>query len=169
MKIAFVTQTYVDDHDECVLLCESIDRFVPKEIVHFIFVNDEDYFLFKSLESERRRAMRKSIIIPKYLVKLPLFNTYRFSENFLCACYVKYVLGMNRSEHFNSDVRPFPSVSTKAVDVSNMHTLYMTMAELLEVPSVLGFCIQKKRKAKRSVSMQDYRPIIYKIWDQQKY
>lgn len=48
-KLAFITQSYKNDYKECALLCESMDRFLPKEIDHFIFVNDEDYDLFLSL------------------------------------------------------------------------------------------------------------------------
>ena len=72
MKIAFVTQTYKADYDECLLLCESIDRFVPAEIKHYLFVNDEDYDLFSHLKNERRKVMKKSAIIPKWLKKFPI-------------------------------------------------------------------------------------------------
>ena len=51
-KLAFITQSYKNDYKECALLCESMDRFLPKEIDHFIFVNDEDYDLFLSLHNE---------------------------------------------------------------------------------------------------------------------
>ena len=70
-KIAFVTQSYKDDYNECNLLCDSIDRFAPLEIMHFIFVNDEDYDLFKPLQSDRRVIYKKSIILPKYLLRFP--------------------------------------------------------------------------------------------------
>jgi len=72
MKIAFVTQTYREDYNECLLLCKSIDRFAPAEIKHYLFVNDEDYGLFLHLKSERREVLKKSVIIPKWLKKFPI-------------------------------------------------------------------------------------------------
>ena len=48
-KIAFVTQSYKPDFDVCKLLCKSIDRFSPN-VDHYIFVNEEDVKLFKSLQ-----------------------------------------------------------------------------------------------------------------------
>lgn len=70
-KLAFVTQSYKDDYNECVLLCESMDRFVPEEIRHYIFVNDEDYELFKNLGSHRRIIFKKSKILPSFLFRCP--------------------------------------------------------------------------------------------------
>lgn len=37
-KLAFITQSYKNDYKECALLCESMDRFLPKEIDHFILL-----------------------------------------------------------------------------------------------------------------------------------
>lgn len=72
MKAAIVTQSYRKDLDECMLLCESIDRFVPTDICHYIFVNDEDYNLFKNCRiSERHIIRKKSDIIPTYLFRFP--------------------------------------------------------------------------------------------------
>ena len=70
-KIAFVTQSYKNDFFECKLLCESLDRFAP-EYDHFIFVNDEDFKLFKSLKYGRHYIFKKSRILPWYLFRLPI-------------------------------------------------------------------------------------------------
>lgn len=71
-KIAISTQTYRHDIDECALLCESISRFVPDSIDHFIFVNDEDYELFAAdPRFARARIHRKSELLPKAFFKLP--------------------------------------------------------------------------------------------------
>lgn len=72
MKVAIVTQSYRKDLEECILLCESIDRFVPNDICHYIFVNDEDYNLFRCARiSDRHVIRRKSDIIPAYLFRFP--------------------------------------------------------------------------------------------------
>ncbi len=70
-KRAFVTQSYKADFHECRLLCESIDRFAP-DLDHFIFVNDEDYKMFLALNYGNHRVYRKSTVLPRYLVRLPL-------------------------------------------------------------------------------------------------
>lgn len=56
--------SYRADYEECLLLCESIERFVPKEIPHYIFVNDEDLDLFKHLSGGRRIIYPKSVVYP---------------------------------------------------------------------------------------------------------
>lgn len=63
--------SYKADYEECLLLCESIERFVPLEIPHYIFVNDEDVNLFKHLNSGRRTILPKSVVLPWYLVRIP--------------------------------------------------------------------------------------------------
>lgn len=69
-KTAFVTQSYKADFKECRLLCRSIDRFAPS-LMHFIFVNDEDYRLFRQLDYGNHRVYRKSTVLPRCLVRLP--------------------------------------------------------------------------------------------------
>ncbi len=69
-KIAIITQSYKNDYRECRLLCESIDRFAP-EIDHFVFVNDEDVTLFRPIDYGRHKVIRKGIILPWYLFRLP--------------------------------------------------------------------------------------------------
>lgn len=70
-NIAFVTQTYRNDYDECLLLCETLDYYAP-EVAHYIFVNDEDLPLFKPIEEGRRHILPKSVILPKWLVRCPV-------------------------------------------------------------------------------------------------
>ncbi|MDE6557305.1 MAG: hypothetical protein K2K55_10145 [Duncaniella sp.] len=67
---AIVTQTYRMDYDECCLLCESIDRFAPG-MRHYIFVNDEDLHMFAHLASDHRFVMGKSVLLPKWLIRMP--------------------------------------------------------------------------------------------------
>lgn len=69
-KVAIITQSYKNDYKECKLLCESMDRFAPS-LDHFIFVNDEDYKLFQSLQYGKHQVFKKSTILPWYLIRLP--------------------------------------------------------------------------------------------------
>ena len=69
-KLAIITQSYKNDFNECKLLCESIDRFVP-DMDHFIFVNDEDIRMFTELNYKRHVVFKKSTILPWFLVRVP--------------------------------------------------------------------------------------------------
>ena len=69
-KIAFVTQSYKPDFDVCKLLCKSIDRFSPN-VDHYIFVNDEDVKLFKSLQYKNHYVLGKSTILPWFFIRFP--------------------------------------------------------------------------------------------------
>lgn len=72
-RLAIVTQSYRRDIRECELLCESIRRFAPPHIPHYIFVNDEDYELFKSdprLQGSEIR--RKGEVLPWFMVRCPM-------------------------------------------------------------------------------------------------
>lgn len=71
MKSVIVTQSYALDYKECVLLCNSIDKFVPEHITHYIFVNDEDFQLFAPLGNKRRVILPKSSVLPKWLFRIP--------------------------------------------------------------------------------------------------
>ena len=70
MKYAFVTQSYKADYNECCLLCKSIDRFAAG-IDHYVFVNDEDFKLFQSLNYGSHKIYKKSSILPWYLIRIP--------------------------------------------------------------------------------------------------
>lgn len=72
MKYAIVTMSYKADYEECLLLCESIDKFVRGEVLHYIFINDEDMGLFSNLNSSRRIVLPKSVVLPQYLVRIPI-------------------------------------------------------------------------------------------------
>lgn len=53
-------------------MCESIDRFVPDDVRHYIFVNDEDFDLFCNSNITGRHIIRKkSEILPSGLIRVP--------------------------------------------------------------------------------------------------
>ena len=70
-KVAIVTQSYKNDFRECVLLCESIDRFASS-VDHYIFVNDEDEEMFRCLHYGKHRVLKKSLVLPWFLVRVPI-------------------------------------------------------------------------------------------------
>lgn len=78
MKCAIVTMSYKNDFEECRLLCESIDRYVPKDVYHYIFVRDSDLKFFKSLESGRRIILPESSVLSWWFFSLP----FRFMRHY---------------------------------------------------------------------------------------
>lgn len=69
-KVAIITQSYKNDFKECKLLCESIDKFAPM-IDHYIFVNDEDIDMFMCLQYGKHFVLKKSLILPCFLIRIP--------------------------------------------------------------------------------------------------
>ena len=70
-RLAIVTTTYKNDLEWCRILCESIDRFVPDGIMHYLFVEERDIGLFRGLENERRRIISQKEIIPWWMLRIP--------------------------------------------------------------------------------------------------
>ena len=65
MNIAFITQTYKPDFNECKMLCRSMDIFA-NTYDHFIFVNDEDINHFNELNYGRHHVLKKSTILEQF-------------------------------------------------------------------------------------------------------
>ncbi|MFB2551041.1 DUF6492 family protein [Ensifer soli] len=70
-KTAIVTASYVNDFERCRLLCESIDRHVMGDFIHYILVSGRDLALFRALEGARRRIIDERDLLPSWLVALP--------------------------------------------------------------------------------------------------
>ena len=82
MTCAIVTMSYKDDFEECRLLCKSVDKYVPKDVYHYIFVRDDDLKLFKSLEGNRRIIFPESSVLPWWSLNLPFrFMKHHFRIN----------------------------------------------------------------------------------------
>jgi hypothetical protein len=68
---AIITPSYGGDHERCVLLCASIDRFVTGHAMHYLLVEDRDVALFRHLEGPRRKVIADSAILPGWLKPYP--------------------------------------------------------------------------------------------------
>ena len=53
MSFSIVTPSFYLDYERCVLLNESIMRWVPESIKHSIIVDKRDYKLFAGLRNRR--------------------------------------------------------------------------------------------------------------------
>ena len=66
-----VTCSFSGDIDICALLCESIDRFVPVEIGHTLYVPASDLPLFAQFASPRRKIATQESLLPGWFWKVP--------------------------------------------------------------------------------------------------
>ena len=71
MKFSIVTPSYRNDFEQCKLLTESIEKFVPKDIEHYIIIPKEDLELFNTIKQERTRFLFQEDFMPKWLKPLP--------------------------------------------------------------------------------------------------
>ncbi|MGO8737368.1 DUF6492 family protein [Rhodoblastus sp.] len=68
-----VTLSYRGDFEVCRLLCESVDRFAPKNFVHRLYVPTRDLALFAPLANQRRIVgSQDRDLLPRWMWKLPL-------------------------------------------------------------------------------------------------
>ena len=126
-KIAIVTQSYRGDLKECKLLCESIDRFVDEEILHYIFVNDEDFHLFnESGFSPRHIIKKKSEILPSHWINIPyklLGHKYYFS---FCTIPVRewiiqQICKLGAFDVIDSDIEAIVNIDSETVFMKPFH------------------------------------------------
>ncbi len=71
LSIALVTSSYRGDFERCRLLCDSVDRFVTGQAVHYILVEAADLPLFRSLEGPGRRVLCERELLPRWLWPIP--------------------------------------------------------------------------------------------------
>jgi len=72
LSASLVTCSFRGDLDVCRLLCETIDRFAPADMVHWLYVPKADVALFADLASPRRRIATQESLLPWWFAKAPL-------------------------------------------------------------------------------------------------
>ena len=72
LSASLVTCSFRGDLDVCRLLCETIDRFAPQDMVHWLYVPKADVALFADLASPRRRIATQESLLPWWFAKAPL-------------------------------------------------------------------------------------------------
>ncbi|HEY4014199.1 MAG TPA: DUF6492 family protein [Polyangiaceae bacterium] len=71
LRFAIVTPSYYVDFEACRWLCETVDRYVPKEVTHYLLVDRADQELFAPLvSSPRTRLVFKEDILGGRLKQL---------------------------------------------------------------------------------------------------
>lgn len=72
LSASLVTCSFRGDLDVCRLLCETIDRFTPADMTHWLYVPKADAPLFADLASRRRRIATQESLLPRWFVKAPM-------------------------------------------------------------------------------------------------
>lgn len=68
---AIVTPTYAPDFEHCRLLVESVQRYVPQHVKHYLIIDRKDEQLFSELHSPRTKILLKQEILPWWIHQLP--------------------------------------------------------------------------------------------------
>lgn len=71
MRFALVTPSYYVDLEPCRLLCESVARYVPLRIPHYLIVDRADVPLFAPLASSRTQIVTKEEVLEGRLWQVP--------------------------------------------------------------------------------------------------
>jgi Family of unknown function (DUF6492) len=71
LRFAIVTPSYYVDFEACRWLCETVDRYVPLHVTHYLLVDRADRALFAQLASARTRVVFKEDMFDGRLRQVP--------------------------------------------------------------------------------------------------
>ena len=54
------------------MLCDSVNRFVPNTIEHWLIVPDADQAMFEPLATAQRKIIAESSVMPRWFVRMPM-------------------------------------------------------------------------------------------------
>lgn len=72
MELAIITPAFSRHLPLLELSAESIDRFCPPDIEHFVVVSNRDFSLFRHLDGSRRRVIIAEDVVPLSVFRLPV-------------------------------------------------------------------------------------------------
>ncbi|HTA39269.1 MAG TPA: DUF6492 family protein [Candidatus Acidoferrales bacterium] len=81
VDIALVTPSYAYDFERCRILVESVERFLPAHVKHYLFVNHADRELFRPLQSSRTLLVAAEDALPKGFHYDANANTWTFGPD----------------------------------------------------------------------------------------
>jgi hypothetical protein len=79
LSSALITPSFRLDFERCALLAESVERFVPPHVKHYLVVDRRDVPLFRPLEGPRTRLLVVEDLVPWWLVRVPRVRRFWFS------------------------------------------------------------------------------------------
>ena len=78
-RFAIITPSYYVDFEACRWLCETVERYVPKEVTHYLIVDRADRALFAPLASSRTRVVFKEDVLRGRLWQVPFARRWWLS------------------------------------------------------------------------------------------
>lgn len=84
-RFAIVTPSYYVDFEACRWLCETVERYVPKHVTHYLIVDRADRALFAPLASSRTRVVFKEDVLRGRLWQVPFARRWWLSPRHLPA------------------------------------------------------------------------------------
>ena len=78
-SVSIITASYSNDLRVCELLCESIDRYVPVDIPHYLIIPRADLQFFADLKGSRRHLLFQEDVAPKWLKSSQFLRNWSFS------------------------------------------------------------------------------------------
>ena len=144
MQLAMITLSFRRDLERCRLLCNSVDKYVPQTIKHFLLVDHRDVPLFKSMGTERRDILIAEEILPKWLFRMPFSRKWWLSlQSFPVRNWIlQQILKLSVSEFVDSDIYMF-------VDSDVFFIKEMPVNLFLQNDSVRLFRVPDSGKGKR--------------------
>ena len=111
LKCCIITPSYKPDFARCRLLTESIDKFAPSDIHHYIVVDQKDFKLFQQLSNHNhnRTLITVESVLPWWIQKIPLIKNGWFSlktlpiRNWL----IQQIVKLEIANHIREDVLIF--------------------------------------------------------------
>jgi hypothetical protein len=67
-----MTCSFRGDFEICRMLCDSVTRFVPNTIEHWLIVPDADQAMFEPLATARCKIITESSVMPRWFVRMPM-------------------------------------------------------------------------------------------------
>lgn len=71
LTYALVTPSFSKDFERCALLVESVERWLPPHVRHYLVIDRRDVPLFTPLASGRTKILVVEDIVPKWIVRVP--------------------------------------------------------------------------------------------------
>ncbi len=71
LSYALITPSYRADFDRCALLVQSVQRWVPAHVRHYLIIDRRDVPLFKSLAGGRTQILVVEDVVPSWLIRIP--------------------------------------------------------------------------------------------------
>jgi hypothetical protein len=79
LSCALVTPSFRLDFERCALLCESVRRFLPAEVPHYLVIDRRDLPLFRALEGPSTRLLVVEDILPWWIARVPAVRRFWWS------------------------------------------------------------------------------------------